>query len=66
MVVAIVAYREAWNIAFKTLKLPWKIWKYKSSIYVYLEENEFRDRKEGSQFCIISFYSKYIPTLVKK
>ena len=29
---------------------------------LYLEENKIKDRKKGPQYCIISFYSKDIPT----
>ena len=37
-----------------------KTWKYK--INIYLEENKFRGRKKGPQYCIISFYPKHVPT----
>ena len=55
-----VTYTEAWNIAIKTSKPLWTIWKYKISIY--LEENKFKGRKKGQQYWIISFYSKDVPT----
>ena len=29
---------------------------------LYLEENKIKDRKKGPQYCIISFYSKDLPT----
>ena len=33
MLVAIVTYTEAWNVAFKTSRPLWKIWKYKINLF---------------------------------
>ena len=33
-----VTYTEAWNIAFKTVKPPWKIWKHKSNLLYILNK----------------------------
>ena len=35
--------------------------KIESQHILYLEENKFNSSKKGPQYCIISFYSKYIP-----
>ena len=61
MALTMVTYREDWNIAFKTSKPPWKVWKYKINI-VYLKKNKFNRKRKGSQYCIILFYSKDLPT----
>ena len=51
-----VTYTEAWNIAFKTSKPVWKIWKYKISMFY--KTNLKVEGKEDSTG--VSFYSKDI------
>ena len=46
MAVAIVAYTEAWNIAFKTSKLRWKTQKHK--INIFYKTNLKAERKAHS------------------
>ena len=44
MVVTMVRYTKAWNVAFKTSKPLWKIWKYK--INIFYETNLKAENKE--------------------
>ena len=46
MAVTMVTYAEAWNIAFKTLKPPWKTQKHK--INIFYKTNLKTERKAHS------------------
>ena len=47
-----VLHSKLWNLSEK----------YENIKPIYLEENKLNSRKKGPQYCIISFYSKDIPT----
>ena len=51
--VKFVTYTEAWNIAFKTWKPLWKMWKYKNPQILYLKENKFKGKKKGQRTIIM-------------
>ena len=49
MVVTMVTHTEAWNVAYKTLKALWKIWKYKITMFYTMKKtNLMAERKTNS------------------